>query len=130
MANNLSIVDPYGEITSAVDLGSEDFFKTLSPSQKSEVYFKVQEIEGNIKKFKKYARDFMIDGGNIDDIEMGKGSRRVTVNDPELMLKYLKAYGLEVFQFKGVTDLKKILNEEEFDEVTVIKKTEKVNFKK
>ncbi|CAK1231482.1 unnamed protein product [Fructobacillus tropaeoli] len=130
MANNLSIVDPYGEITSAVDLGNEDFFKSLSPRQKSEVYFKLQEMEGNIKKFKKYAREYLIDGGHIDDIEMSEVGRRVVVNDPELMLKYLKAYGLEVLQFKGVTDLKKILTEEEFDEVTVIKKTEKVNFKK
>ncbi|MCK8628175.1 hypothetical protein [Fructobacillus cardui] len=127
---DVSIVDPYGEITSAVDLGNEDFFKSLFPSQKSEVYFKIQEMEGNIKKFKKYAREYLIDGGKIDDIEMSEVGRRVVVNDPELMLKYLKAYGLEVLQFKGVTDLNKILNEEEFDEVTVIKKTEKVNFKK
>lgn len=127
---DVSIVNPYGEITSAVDLGSEDFFNSLSPSQKSEIYFRIQEIEGNIKKFKKYARDYLIDGGHIDDIEIGTVNRRVTVNDPELLLKYLKKYGLEVLQFKGVTELKKVMNEEEFDEVTVIKSGEKVNFKK
>lgn len=127
---DVSIVNHYGEITSAVDLGNEDFFKSLSPSQKSEMYFRIQEVEGNIKKFKKYARDYMLDGGQIDDIEIGKVNRRVIVNDPELLLKYLKKYGLDVLQFKGVTDLKKILTDEEFDEVTVIKPTEKVNFKK
>ncbi|CAK1254712.1 hypothetical protein LMG30237_ALEAABJJ_01594 [Fructobacillus tropaeoli] len=130
MANNLSIVDPYGEITSAVDLGNEDFFKSLSPRQKSEVYFKIQEMEGNIKKFKKYARDFMIDGGQIDDIEMDNRKKTVTINDPKLMLKYLKKYGLEVLQFRGVTDLKKILNKEEFDEVTVTNTEPRVKFNK
>ncbi|CAK1244562.1 unnamed protein product [Fructobacillus cardui] len=127
---DVSIVDPYGEITSAVDLGNEDFFKSLSPSQKSEVYFKIQEMEGNIKKFKKYARDFMIDGGQIDDIEMKNRKKTVTINDPKLMLKYLKKYGMEVLQFRGVTDLKKILNKEEFDEVTVTNTEPRVKFNK
>ncbi|CAK1243407.1 hypothetical protein [Fructobacillus cardui] len=127
---DVSIVDPYGEITSAVDLGNEDFFKSLSPRQKSEVYFKIQEMEGNIKKFKKYAREYLIDGGQIDDIEMKNRKKTVTINDPKLMLKYLKKYGLEVLQFRGVTDLKKILNKEEFDEVTVTNTEPRVKFNK
>lgn len=131
MANELMIVDQWGEKLGIQDLNDKKFLENITPQQLENIAYRIKEINPAFKKVDEVLKERLKNGVQFPHISFSETKRSDIDQSEQTKIAFVKKYGWDAVEVKSPAKLKRKYGEDiqpDLDKVTVYTTSQRLKY--